>query len=123
MTVLFLDDCPYRTQRFRSENPGATCVATAAEMIEQLEQAGNVDKLFLDHDLGGMTYVDSSDEETGMEVVRWIEKHKPAISHIIVHTLNSSAGWEMQQKLQDAGYSVEYIRFINLDVKTHKFAF
>jgi hypothetical protein len=45
----------------------------------------------LDHDLGGEIYVDTNYSNTGSEVVRWIEKNKPDIKEIVVHSYNSSA--------------------------------
>jgi CheY-like chemotaxis protein len=103
--VLFLDDSIERTKQFRSLNPSATCVETAAEAIDLLSKSV-WDGVFLDHDLGGEAYVDSELPNTGMEVVRWIVANKPFISWIVIHTLNSDAGNRMEGALRDAGYTV-----------------
>jgi len=103
MRILFLDDDGGRRRRFLAEHPSAVTVATARECIQQLEN-GPWTTVHLDHDLGGEIFVDSSREDCGMEVVRWMEKHKPAVGEVVVHTLNRRAGAEMVRLLGLAGY-------------------
>lgn len=110
MKVLFLDDCPNRQKAFRSNVPHARIVATAAELIAEIQKEVP-DVLFLDHDLGGEVYVDSGREDCGMEVVRWMEKNAPTIPHVIVHTMNPYAGTEMRERLQTAGYQTIHAPF------------
>lgn len=62
------------------------------------------DMVFLDHDLGGEVFVDSSREDCGMEVVRFMEEHKPSAGRVVVHTMNPAAGQQMEQALVAAGY-------------------
>lgn len=123
MNILFLDDNPDRTKRFMREfNPtthAITCVETAAECINQLKQARlkgeHWDAVYLDHDLDGKAFVDSSDTNTGMEVVRWIVEHKPIIKQVLVHSHNEPAGKEMVLKLRDAGYrNTHYTPFYSI---------
>jgi hypothetical protein len=81
-------------------------------IIKAIEESDKVDALFLDHDLGGEVYVDSSRKDCGMEVVRFIVENKPKVSQIIVHTLNQNAGINMTNQLRNAGYEVKYIPFL-----------
>ena len=76
---LFLDDDEIRTKNFISEVPSAETVKTAEECINKLKE-NDYDCVFLDHDLGGETYVSSKREDCGMEVVRWIKENLPKIN-------------------------------------------
>lgn len=112
MKVLFLDDDPKRLFKFKSYISSAILAATAEEMIQLLSELKETAKcVFLDHDLGGRVYVDSSDKETGMEVVRWIVKNNPDVQKFVVHSLNLEASESMIEKLKIAGYEAEYIPF------------
>lgn len=109
-SVVFLDDCEYRTAAFKAEVPEAYTVTTAEETINKL-QYRPVGYLFLDHDLGGGSQMDSSRSDTGMEVVRWIVQNKPQIHTIVVHTMNFDACGPMTKALYEAGYRVLYVPF------------
>lgn len=113
MNILFLDDSRERTRRFRSCVPNATIVHTSPDAITQLASQ-EWDYVFLDHDLGGEEYVNSSRIDCGMAVVRWITDEKPNISHIIVHSLNAPAREEMVASLLAAGYDARGVPYINL---------
>ena len=110
MNVLFLDDNPNRTKSFRSQVPYAKCVQTSQQCIEQLERQ-KWDVVFLDHDLGDETYVDSSREDCGMEVVRWVAQNYPKINEFVIHSHNGPASQEMSLKLRDAGYHTTILPF------------
>lgn len=113
MKILFLDDDGYRAGQFMPEFPTATWVTTAEECISELKK-GDWDLVCLDHDLGGYQYVDSGRPDTGMEVVRWIEEHKPKIGRIYVHTMNTGAGFTMTQVLERLGYWTRFRPFGSL---------
>ena len=89
--TLFLDDDPHRITIFRNTDKKAIVVMTAKDAIRQLKKVGIWDRVFLDHDLGGEAFVNSSRKDTGMEVVRWIVSNRPIIDSICVHSWNSSA--------------------------------
>ena len=81
-----------------------------------------VDSLFLDHDLGGEVYVDSSREDCGMEVVRWLcNNHidKEEVNNIYVHTMNPAASESMYHTLLEADLRVAVLPF-HLVLKTLK---
>ena len=113
MNVLFLDDNKDRWNRFRLElnklfpETSPTVIRwtqTAEDCIRRLEQ-DHWQVVFLDHDLGGEVFVDTSREDCGMEVVRWIEQNKPEnIEYFIVHSWNVPAAREMADRLKKIGY-------------------
>src|SRR5262245_60109865 len=70
--LLFLDDDPLRAELFLRENPHAVWVTTVGECVARLDDVW--DEVHLDHDLGGKTFVDSSADDCGMEVIRWLCK-------------------------------------------------
>lgn len=115
LNILFLDDDPNRTKRFKKDVPEAITVETVKECIEELKTE-TWDWVFLDHDLGGETYVKSSSKKCGMEVVRWILKNQNIVSvkRFIVHSHNVDAGKEMKAKLSEQKFNVEYIPFMYL---------
>lgn len=117
--VLFLDDCPQRTKKFRSRYPYAKCATTASGIIDLIKAEAEIDALFLDHDLGGRQMVSSDEEDCGMRVVDFLVASDPKIKvrRITVHSLNRPAGKEMVFRLHDAGYRrVGYTPFINLSL-------
>ena len=110
--LLFLDDDPLRAQLFRQDYPQAIWVTTVAECLTQLE--GTWDEVHLDHDLGGKTFVDSRDEDCGMEVIRWLCKQPR--NHLkqtlfCVHTHNAAAGLLMVLQMRACGYRGEFRPF------------
>ena len=130
MNIIILEDDDNRIEKFVSLFPSAQIVKTAKECIEILDREvgaredapmeqlarsnkGNksCDLLMLDHDLGGKIYVDTNYQNTGSEVVRWIEKNKPEIKEIIVHSYNSSVVSTMMDALLKSGYNAQRIPF------------
>lgn len=80
-----------------------------------MDATPHADYVFLDHDLGGREFVDSTDENTGAEVVRWIAENKPSVGTFVVHSLNPPAGNRMAEDLRGMGYAVIRAPFINLN--------
>ncbi|TXH08461.1 MAG: hypothetical protein E6R03_18155 [Hyphomicrobiaceae bacterium] len=105
-SVFFLDDDPERTKKFLETIPHARCFSTAQSIIAELKEGVEIDFLFLDHDLGGKTFVDSKNEDCGMEVIRYLLANKRNIGIIVVHTCNTYAGTLMTERLEGAGYLV-----------------
>lgn len=110
--ILFLDDDPSRAalmyQRMNSEQQKHTLwVQTAEEAIDVLKNyRERLELVFLDHDLGGRTYVHSAREDCGMEVVRFLEKQAPKdyTCDFIVHSWNIDAAKKMTSRLNAHGY-------------------
>ena len=107
---LFLDDCPNRCRSFRSNFPSATIVNDAESCIAELKRQ-DWDQVFLDHDLGGTTYQDASDKNSGSEVVRWIVEWKPTVGLFVCHSLNGPARENMVMTLRSTGYNAATIPF------------
>lgn len=124
--ILFLDDSPERAavayQRMsKKERDHTIWCQTAQETIITLWDYRDVlTHVFLDHDLGGETFVNTKREDCGMEVVRYLEKlhrekydefKKLTNTHFIVHTWNISAGEKMKKRLETIGLKVEFKPF------------
>lgn len=112
--ILFLDDQAERAALFSNRSVGedrarTVWVRTSEEAVAALEEFGldNFDRIHLDHDLG-QEYQDSRSERSGMEVVRWLEKHGPSVSdaRVVVHSWNLPAGKRMVERLTAAGFRV-----------------
>lgn len=103
--ILFLDDNYARGQSFLAMYPDAIWVQYADECIELLAQSW--DEVWLDHDLGGETFVDSRREDCGMAVVRHVSENQPEhlrSTRFIIHSHNDDAAPLMVEALQSAGY-------------------
>lgn len=127
MRTLFLDDNPARrawakrelgpTRQLCTAEDAVACIGFLRDTLPALfgiEASPPFDEVYLDHDLGGETFADSSQPNTGMEVVRWIVANRPTIGAVIVHSLNAPAANEMVARLRDAGYTAEYVNFLRL---------
>jgi len=110
MNILFLDDSEERIKTVKKHYPDAVCVKTASECIDLLSRY-SFDVFFADHDLGDEVFVNSDRPDCGMEVIRWIDKNRPEIAQIIVHTNNEPAGIRMVEMLGKAGYGVHRMPF------------
>jgi len=110
LDILFLDDNPIRIAKFQQAVPYATIVETAKECIEQINKT-QWDWIFLDHDLGGESFVDGARPDTGMEVVRHLIEYKKNKPRIVVHSLNAPARERMCLDLVMAGYDAMPIPF------------
>jgi hypothetical protein len=111
--VLFLDDDPKRADEFLASHPCAVWVQKVDECIERLNEEWC--EVHLDHDLGGEIFVDSSREDCGMEVVRWLcasarqELRRSAL--FVIHTHNMNAAGAMVRSLREAGYEAVFRPF------------
>ena len=110
--LLFLDDDPNRAELFLRNHPEAVWVTTVRECLDHL--AERWDEIHLDHDLGGKRFVDSTDTDCGMEVIRWLCKEprrhlKKSLFYI--HTHNVTAGLLMVLHMRGGGYSAEFRPF------------
>jgi hypothetical protein len=108
--LLFLDDSPDRAAIFIANHPGAKWVETAADCITAL-RSQPWHTVFLDHDLGGQSMVDSNREDCGMEVVRWMIRNRPIVKQVIVHSWNTPAARRMVEDLQRKSYYARYSPF------------
>jgi DNA-binding NarL/FixJ family response regulator len=130
MRILVLEDDPIRINRFKQTLSGhdVSYAETARGAISFL--AGKTfDIVFLDHDLGGQTYVETSEKNTGSEVVRWImgvfdgeKDHREKLiypksrqdwrgTRFIVHSMNTAAALSMTHDLGQARCAVNHVPF------------
>jgi hypothetical protein len=102
MKVIFLDDSEARQRTMKSVLPCIVQTYTADETIEAIKSSDKIDYLFLDHDLGGQVYVDSSEHNTGMTVAKWIVEHEEEIDigYVILHSFNPAGAKNMAQELE-----------------------
>jgi hypothetical protein len=110
--LLFLDDDPARAEIFLGKHPDAIWVTTVPACLARLAEPW--DEIHLDHDLGGKLFVDSRDEDCGMEVIRWLCKEPRTHlkdSQFFVHTHNAAAGLLMVLLMQGGGYKAEFRPF------------
>ena len=115
--ILFLDDSPARRKwAEKTLKTAGNYIDTSASAFDAICAFGHnrFDVVYLDHDLNEEAFEDSSVRNCGMEVVRWIVANKPTIGEIIVHSMNTPAGHEMVQKLQEAGYTAKYRSFYRM---------
>jgi hypothetical protein len=109
---LFMDDSYRRQNSAREILEDITICQTARACIELLD-LNTYETVYLDHDLGLETWVDSDRVDSGMEVVRWLEDNPIQRKHpkYVVHSWNGPAGKEMADRLNAAGYNAEYAPF------------
>lgn len=113
MRILFLDDDLNRIKHFLRVMPDSyhiLIVETAESAIKALKEH-KFDHVFLDHDLGGEAWVNSSRPDTGMEVVRWLCDNITEIGTVHVHSHNHHAAPVMAKKLSGCGYNATYKPF------------
>lgn len=122
--VLVLEDDPNRIHKFRRDLIGVTSVeyAQTAAHAKQLLTTRDYDLIFLDHDLGGDTYVDSTEENTGAEVARFLARleqwQDPKTTVVVCHSLNPDGRKYMITTLRNAGFSqVHDIPFTELELE------
>ena len=116
MKILILEDDLNRIETFKVKlglQHELTFVDTAEAAIEELHE--KFDVVFLDHDLGGEQMVDTADENTGSEVVRWLTETEKGNSHVftsfIIHSMNLPAAKSMENTLK-YHFSKDYVHRI-----------
>lgn len=114
--VFVLEDNWNRIEQFQGlfasidfDHAYATNIVDAQSMYIQED----ADYVFLDHDLGGRVYVDSDEENTGYQFVKWIVENDPKMNErkFVVHSFNPMGAERMLKCLVDAGADVRYIAF------------
>lgn len=122
MRILFLDDDHIRHSYFTLWTQGHDVrhVDTAQQAKDAIAArygtGSGYDLIFLDHDLGGRTFVSSEEENTGYQVARflsdklksWQSQRRP---RIVVHSWNPAGAERMVKALDAAGYKVDWRTF------------
>jgi hypothetical protein len=120
--ILFLDGEPNRAvlafNRMNEADQGNTiwCRTVQEAVLTFWDYRHVLEKAFLEHDLGDVSYANTGSPECGMEIVRFLEKkakkEPEEFKHlrkvkITVHTWNEHAGPIMVDRLRKIGLSVE----------------
>lgn len=110
MKILFLDDDEERHRIFKGMSIGHSVdhVRTVEEAILQLNHKA-YDFICLDHDLSGLTFVNSEDPAgTGYTVACHMAsmKHMPRPIQVVVHSFNPEGAHRMALKLEEAGFKI-----------------
>lgn len=97
MTIFLLEDNHARIVTFKKllskKFPEAELtIAIEASQAKRLLSNSHWDVIFLDHDLGGKVFVDSSESNTGYQVAKYIKESNISYGQIITHTQNSVGG-------------------------------
>lgn len=97
MRIFILEDNPDRMIKFRRELIGHTIDhAETTEQGTSLVVAHKYDLLFLDHDLGGKEMVDSSNEDTGYQLAKFISSCSPnKDTFCVMHSCNPAGADNM----------------------------
>lgn len=115
--IFILEDNEHRNKFFRTYLPALYPEAEivmheeAAYAMNALEPGSHWDIIFLDHDLGGMVYVQSEDPNTGFQVAKHIAANNITYNQCIVHTQNPVGGKNISNAL---GGNCSLIPFPNL---------
>ena len=116
LKILILEDDPMRIDVFRDSLSRHKLffvheAANAIALIKSEVEAGDAfDVIFLDHDLGGETFVDYRHKNTGSEVVRWIRSYGGVLNqpYIIIHSMNTVEAMNMERGLVSHGLEFVY---------------
>jgi len=107
--VYILEDDQSRINMFDSYLTAYMHTDTVSQDSLELFLSYDPDIVFLDHDLGGRTMVDSAEENTGAGFVRLLVKNDPKIKErtFYVHSFNPNGSMEMVRTLLEV-YATVY---------------
>lgn len=119
LLILFLDGSNERMALAYQRMPEAVrndviWARTAEEGISVLKDyKDRLQVVYFDHDLNEDIHGDSRREDSGMEIVRWLEKQNSSTWNckFIAHGWNETPNKKMVERLLVAGYAAEYRRF------------
>jgi len=116
MKILILEDDGERVRSFYDMFCDDSLVVvnsslSAIFLIRELK----FDVIFLDHDLGGQTYVDSEEQNTGYQVSKIIDDSINKLTPIIIHSWNQIGVKRMKEVLKDHKGQVVSVPFGNFD--------
>ena len=71
------------------------------------------DIVLLDHDLGGQSYVDSENENTGYQFLKFFKEKEIKFGQLIYHTQNPAGGHNMLSIMPEGRY-IPFPQLVNL---------
>lgn len=104
LKVFILEDDPRRMTYFRETygDDQVIWIEEAQEAMDYLkDNYESLDRIYLDHDLGGEQYVDSSVFNTGYTVAKFMseELNVTSFSNVTIHSMNHEAAKKMEKLL------------------------
>ena len=116
MKVFILEDDYKRVVHFNRVLRGMDVVHrdNVTEAKQYFLNGGTADILLLDHDLGGMQMVDSSEENTGYQFVKWLVENSYKFDQIIIHSYNPIGSLNMAEAAIPIASHVDRIPFSQL---------
>lgn len=102
--ILILEDSPYRIENFRKmlSEDNILFISSDVESCKLMyNEVAPFDMIFLDHDLGGETFVDSNADNTGYQFCRFLE-NKGVNDKVIIHSMNPGGAQKMRSVLPGA---------------------
>ena len=106
MKILILEDSGERTKWFSDWFVAEEVIITNnAKVAIALLHSVEFDMVFLDHDLGGQTFIDSDDENCGYQVTKALPSTINRSTHVVIHSHNNAAAKRMVNSLS---YSEEF---------------
>lgn len=103
MKVLVVEDNPERIKAFqRALINHDAFYADTAESASKLIQDNIFELIFLDHDLGGLEYLDSNHPNTGYQVAKKILTNNNNNARIVIHSCNPPGAKNINRLLPNA---------------------
>lgn len=106
LKVLILEDDPNRIEFFKMKLKGHDLyffdIADDAINAFKLMNDKPWDIVFLDHDLGGLALVPSSNPNTGYAVAKYMAENEVEAKQIIIHSMNPAGSGNMKSLLPEA---------------------
>jgi len=113
MKIFILEDDPARI-RWMLENfdieISLDITQDVSEALKWLNE-NKYDYIFLDHDLGGMTYVSSDEYQTGATVAKELHATKNVDSDVTVHSWNPPGAKVMMGYMESHGINCRYYQY------------
>ena len=114
--ILILEDDKNRIDVFKKNLDGIEDIYItdyANQAISWLESI-EFDYIFLDHDLGGLQ-MEWDEENCGMTVAKYLNKHPQRKANVIIHSLNTHRAKEMEHLIEGSQHIPFVWNLIKLD--------
>jgi len=98
MKILLIEDSQERINQFKEWFPCNIDIAEDAKTAIELLKINTYNLFFFDHDLGGLVFVDSKEENTGYTVAKYIAENKIK-GNAIIHSWNPEGAKNIQNIL------------------------
>jgi len=113
MKIMVLEDSPDRIARFQEALAGhEVTICQDVNVAKEFIKVNKVEYMFLDHDLGGLHHVESTEPNTGYAFVKFLVENKLAQdTSIVIHSMNYPGASNMFALLKRHGYKVQLIPY------------